>query len=148
MCSAVIRVANGGVLSTPTGGRKMPDFKWSKRSLAELKGIHPDLRALCDEALRLSKQDFMIVDGLRTLAQQREYVRRKASKTLKSRHLQGFAVDVAALINGKVRWEDPLYAPIREAFVKASQKLDIPMGPVISWDIGHIELDKRRYPDK
>lgn len=123
-------------------------FKWSKRSLLELKGIHPDLRKLADLALSLSKQDFMIVDGLRTVAQQREYVKKGASKTMKSRHLQGFAIDVAAVISGKVRWEIELYRPIREAFEQASGMLEIPIGKMISWDIGHIELDKKRYPDK
>lgn len=121
--------------------------KWSKRSLEHLKGIHPDLRMLCNRALELSKQDFMVIDGLRTLKEQKEFVAKGASKTLKSRHLHGFAVDLAAIVAGKVRWEIELYRPIREAFEKASVELEIPIGKMISWDIGHIELDKKAYPD-
>lgn len=125
----------------------MPRFKWSERSLVEMEGIHPDLRKLCDLALKLSTQDFGIIDGLRTIKEQREYVRLGASKTMNSRHLHGLAVDTMAYVNGKGRWESILYIPIRKAFEQASAKLDIPIGKKISWDIGHIELAKKRYPD-
>ena len=122
-------------------------FKWSKRSLKELQGIHPDLRKLCDRALALSSIDFLIVDGLRTIEEQKRHVASGASKTLRSRHLHGFAVDFAAVIGGKIRWEVVYYAPIRDAFRRASKELGVPLGPDISWDPGHIELSKRKYPD-
>lgn len=125
----------------------MPKWKWSDISLENLGGIHPDLRRLCDEALRTSEIDFRVIDGIRTMKEQKHFVAIGASKTLKSRHLHGFAVDVAALPFGKVRWEDQFYVPIREAFRKASIKFDIPLGKVIKWDMGHFELDKKRYPD-
>ena len=125
----------------------MPKWTWGEISLENLEGIHPDLRRLCDEALRTSPIDFRVIDGLRTMKEQIEFKKRGASQILKSRHLHGFAVDVAALVLGKVRWEDPLYVPIREAFAKASKKFDIPLGKTIKWDMGHFELDKKRYPD-
>lgn len=125
----------------------MTAFKWSLRSLKEMAEIHPDLRLLCDEALALTTVDFIVIDGKRTLEEQKIHVANGASKTLKSRHLHGFAVDVAALIGGKIRWETVYYDPIREAFLKASKQLGIPLGPRISWDPGHFELSKRRYPD-
>lgn len=122
-------------------------YSWSKDSLKQMQGIHPDLRKLCDRALRLSRIDFRVIDGVRTLAEQRRHFNNGASKTMKSRHLHGYAVDLAALVGGKVRWEDVYYKPIREAFEKASAQLSIPIGKAIKWDMGHIELAKKEYPD-
>jgi peptidoglycan LD-endopeptidase CwlK len=123
---------------------------WSKRSLAQLKGIHPDLRRVCDLALNLSTIDFMVIDGVRTLEEQQVHVANGASKTLNSRHLHGYAVDVAAMVGGKIRWEDAYYRPIGAAFVSASGRLRIPIvwGGTWRWkDWGHFELDRKRYPD-
>lgn len=127
--------------------KKISGFKWSKRSLVEMKGIHPDLRRLCDRTLEITSIDFLIVDGLRTLEEQKHHVANGASKTLKSRHLHGFAVDFAAVVGGKIRWEIAYYKPIRAAFKQAAKELGIPLGPDISWDPGHIELAKSKYPD-
>jgi len=35
---------------------------WSARSLASMKGIHPDLRAVLDRALHDSPHDFVVTD--------------------------------------------------------------------------------------
>lgn len=128
----------------------MTGFTWSIRSLEEMSDIHPDLRKLCDKALRLSKHDFIIIDGRRTLAEQRKHFNNGASKTMKSRHLHGFAVDFVPLIGGKIRWEPVYFKPIGLAFDKASKQLRIPIVWGGNWrwkDWGHIELDKKKYPD-
>lgn len=128
----------------------MSAFRWSLRSSKSMEGIHPDLRKVCDLALRLTDQDFIVIDGKRTLGEQKKHVASGASKTMKSRHLHGFAVDVAALIAGKVRWEAVYYKPLGVAFKQASTRLGIPIkwGGDWKWkDWGHFELDKKRYPD-
>jgi len=126
-------------------------FKWSLRSLGEMKDIHPDLRKVCNLALKYSTTDFIVTDGKRTLAEQKKHVASGASKTLKSRHLHGLAVDVAPLVAGKVRWEAAYFRPIAEAFRQASRELGIPIEWGGDWktfkDMPHFELRKKEYPD-
>lgn len=80
------------------------------RSLAELEGVHPSLVAVVKRAIEITEQDFSVHDGLRTVAEQREYVRRGVSKTMNSMHMKqpdgfGHAVDLVPYINGQLRWE-------------------------------------------
>jgi peptidoglycan L-alanyl-D-glutamate endopeptidase CwlK len=90
-------------------------FSFGARSRAELAGVHPTLVLVCERAIAASPVDFAVHDGLRTIEQQREYVRTGVSKTLASKHLVqadgfGHAVDLVPYINGKLRWEPaPLY---------------------------------------
>ncbi|MCL5460305.1 M15 family metallopeptidase, partial [Loigolactobacillus coryniformis] len=52
---------------------------------------------------------------MRTIETQRKYVARGASRTLRSRHLSGHAIDIAPMIDGKITWAWPVYhrlAPI------------------------------------
>ena len=124
-------------------------FKWSARSLRELKGIHPDLRKVTDRALELSPVDFVIIDGLRTIEEQREYVRKGASKTMRSRHLTGHAVDFACYINGKISWHAGSMKRVADAFKTAANELGIKIRWGGDWrtfkDYPHIELDRRYY---
>lgn len=132
--------------------RRSP-FNWSLRSLGNLKDIHPDLRNVCNVALvkcNVMGNDFVVIDGLRTIEEQNDFIKRGVSWTLNSRHLYGYAVDIAALIHGKIRWEGDLYKPIARCFFEASDELDIPIVWGGKWkqrDWGHFELDRRRYPD-
>jgi len=85
------------------------------KSLAKLEGVHPRLVRVVKRAIELTSQDFAVVDGLRTLEQQKELVKRGASKTLRSKHLRqadgyGHAVDLVPYINGSPRWEwEPIW---------------------------------------
>ena len=92
----------------------------------------------------------MITEGLRTPARQAALVRAGASRTLKSRHLTGHAVDVAALVEGQVRWDWPLYARIAEAFEAAAKELETPIVWGGDWptlrDGPHFELDRKVFP--
>lgn len=88
----------------------MPEFILSARSLTRLVGVHPDLVAVVKLAIRRTPVDFTVVEGLRTLAQQREYVARGVSKTMNSYHLPqvdglSHAVDLAPLLGGAIPWD-------------------------------------------
>jgi peptidoglycan L-alanyl-D-glutamate endopeptidase CwlK len=127
-------------------------LKWSKRSLAEMSGIHPDLRRLCDRTLEIlslssTPLDIMIIDGKRSLEEQKRHVASGASKTLKSRHLHGLAIDFAVLVSGKLRWEDAYYAPVRAYFKQAAKELGLRLEKDIPWDTGHIALHASTHPD-
>ncbi|MBK1970841.1 MULTISPECIES: M15 family metallopeptidase [Brevundimonas] len=125
-------------------------FRLSQRSRERLKGVHPDLVAVVEAAIRLTPVDFMITEGLRTPARQAELVRAGASRTLNSRHLTGHAVDVAAWVDGGVRWDWPLYPRIAEAFKAAAKDRDVALIWGGDWprlrDGPHFELDRRAYP--
>ena len=107
----------------------MSGFKLSQRSLTRLECVHPDLIRVVKRAIELSEVDFMVTEGVRTYERQKELVAAGASRTMKSKHLVGRAVDVAALVGGKVRWDWPLYKKIAEAFKAAA----IETGIVITW---------------
>lgn len=125
-------------------------FRLSQRSRERLKGVHPDLVAVVEAAILLTPVDFMITEGLRTPARQTELVRAGASRTLNSRHLTGHAVDVAAWIDGGVRWDWPLYPRIAEAFKAATKDRGVALIWGGDWprlrDGPHFELDRRAYP--
>jgi peptidoglycan L-alanyl-D-glutamate endopeptidase CwlK len=120
------------------------------RSLARLKGVHPDLQRVAHLALSYSPHDFTITEGLRTRARQQQLFNAGASKTLNSRHITGHAIDFAVLIAGKVRWDWPLYGPVADAFKRAAKELNVPIIWGGDWkslrDGPHIELDRRKYP--
>lgn len=108
-------------------------------SLAELTGVHPKLVAVVKRSIALTAQDFTVHDGLRTEAEQREYVKRGVSKTMNSMHRTqadgyGHAVDLVPFINGQLRWEwKPIYviaAAVRQAAIE--QGLALTWGAV--WD--------------
>ena len=113
-------------------------FKLSSRSLAKLEGIHPDMIKICMEAINLTKIDFGITCGMRTLAQQEELVRTKRSQTLKSKHLKGLAVDVVAYFGSEVSWDGAVYDDIADAFAQASRNLSIPVRWGGAWHINSI----------
>lgn len=125
-------------------------FALSRRSLRRLAGVHPDLAAVVRRAIGLTSVDFMIIEGLRTPARQATLVSAGASRTLKSRHLTGHAVDVAAMIDGQVRWDWPLYPRIAAAFRQAAAELGVEIVWGGDWkrlrDGPHYELDRRLYP--
>ncbi|TPW03708.1 MAG: phage endolysin [bacterium] len=125
-------------------------FRLSERSLKRLAGVHPRLAALVREAAALTSVEFMVTEGLRTPERQAALVRAGASLTRRSRHLTGHAVDVAALVDGQVRWDWPLYPRIAAAFKAAAAR----QGTAIVWggdwsslrDGPHFELDRKVFP--
>lgn len=125
-------------------------FRLSNRSRTRMKGVHPALVAVVEGAIARTTVDFMITEGLRTPARQAALVRAGASRTLKSRHLTGHAVDVAALVEGRVRWDWPLYARIAEAFKAAAKERETPIVWGGDWptlrDGPHFELDRKVFP--
>ena len=126
-------------------------FRFSSRSLRNLEGVHPDLVAVAHRALEITEIDFLVTEGLRTREKQIELVRAGASRTTRSRHLTGHAIDVAAWVAGGVRWDWPLYEEISRAFKQAAFELKIPIVWGGDWksfrDGPHYELSRTEYPE-
>jgi peptidoglycan L-alanyl-D-glutamate endopeptidase CwlK len=124
--------------------------KFSAASESKLVGVHPDLQRVMRRAILETPVDFRITEGLRTLARQKQLVAAGASQTMRSRHLTGHAVDVVALVGGKVRWDWPLYARIAAAVKAAAIAENVPIVWGGDWkslrDGPHFELDRRTYP--
>jgi peptidoglycan L-alanyl-D-glutamate endopeptidase CwlK len=59
-------------------------FKLSRRSLDRLEGVDWRLQAVAKQAITLTKTDFGVIQGIRTLEQQKELVAKGASQTMKS----------------------------------------------------------------
>ncbi len=125
-------------------------FRLSSRSRARLIGVHPALIAVVEAAIARTRVDFMITEGLRSAERQAALVKAGASRTTRSRHLTGHAVDVAALVEGQVRWDWPLYGRIAEAFKAAALDLKTPLIWGGDWktlrDGPHFELDRKAFP--
>lgn len=125
-------------------------YKLGIKSRLKLKGVHPDLVRVVEKALNISEVDFTVLEGLRTRERQKQLVEAGASRTLNSRHITGHAVDLGALVNGKVNWSWPLYDKIAYAMKEAALDLDIPIVWGGEWksfkDGPHFELNRNTYP--
>lgn len=102
-------------------------FRLSQRSRSRLLGVHADLVRVVTLAIQHSAVDFMVVEGVRSSDRQAELVKSGASQTMNSRHLSGHAVDLGAMVEGKLRWDWPLYHDIARAMQRASRELRIPV---------------------
>lgn len=122
----------------------------SERSHQRLQGVHPDLQRIVLLAATLTDTDFIITEGLRTVERQRQLVAKGASQTMNSRHITGHAVDLAATVDGEVRWDWPLYHRLATAMKEAARQLGIRMVWGGDWrsfkDGPHFELDRNVYP--
>ena len=103
-------------------------FKLSNTSLKKLEGVNEQLVQVVKDAIELTKVDFGVTYGLRTLEEQKELYESGRSQTMKSKHLEGNAVDLMAWVDGG-RWELNLYDEIADAMLKAAKEL----GVTIRW---------------
>lgn len=130
-------------------------FRLSRRSLARLEGVHPDLVEVIKLAINVTEVDFGITEGKRTPARQAQLFAKGASTTMNSRHIPGEdglakAVDVVAYIGSEVRWDWPLYHKIAAAVKASAKALGVPVVWGGDWttfkDGPHFELDRKVYP--
>ena len=130
----------------------------SNSSTSKLKGVHPDLVRVvmrCAKDWKDKQFTFGITCGVRTIEEQRLLVKMGASKTMNSRHIpakNGYshAVDVVAMIDGKARWDWPLYDKIAKAMKAAAKAEKVPLewgGDWVSFKDGpHYQLPRASYP--
>lgn len=125
-------------------------FSFGNRSKERLKGVHPDMVKVMEEAIKESPLDFSITEGLRTRERQQELFSAGKSQTMNSRHLTGKAVDIAVIKDGTVTWELKYYRLVTDHIKKVARELNIPIVCGIDWtsfvDGPHIELNKSKYP--
>ena len=113
-------------------------FKLSSRSVGRLDGVNPDLVKVVKRAIELTDVDFGVTQGLRTLEEQEKLVAKGASKTMKSKHLTGDAVDLVAYIGSRISWEITLYDNIADAMKQAAKELNVKLRWGAAWQINNI----------
>jgi peptidoglycan L-alanyl-D-glutamate endopeptidase CwlK len=113
-------------------------FKLGTRSRNALVGVKPDLVAVVERAIALTKVDFAVTEGVRTQARQRELVAKGASKTMNSRHLTGDAVDLVAFLGGRISWELSLYDDIADAMRLAAIERNVALRWGAAWNVPDI----------
>ena len=132
-------------------------YALGSRSRRRLSGVHTDLVRVVRRAIAISSIDFTVLEGLRTIEQQRINVDRGVSWTMRSRHLTGHAVDLAPWVAGGIDWNDDMqWRAMGQAVCRAAERFGIP----IIWgalkkhggdwsrqnDAGHFELKRSVYP--
>ena len=101
-------------------------------------GIEPDLKEVVYEAIKVTKIDFGVIEGLRTEEKQKQLVESGASQTMKSKHLEGRAVDLMAYIGGRGSWELNVYDEIADAMKEAAVKVDVAVRWGAAWTVTDI----------
>ena len=114
-------------------------FKLSQRSLDRLEGVKPELVEVVKRAIELTKIDFGVIEGLRSEERQKELVAKGASKTMRSKHLIGNAVDLMAYLDGKACWEIPVYEPIADAMKQSAIECGVPIRWGGAWSVSNLE---------
>ena len=95
-------------------------FALSKKSKEKLEGVDIRLVHLVEQAIKETTVDFAVTEGLRTPERQQQLVNDGFSQTMKSKHLTGHAVDLVAIVDGKVSWDKQHYPAIAQAMKKAA----------------------------
>jgi peptidoglycan L-alanyl-D-glutamate endopeptidase CwlK len=125
-------------------------FALSQRSKDRLKGVHPDLVKVIEEAIKESPLDFSISEGLRTKERQKVLFDSGKSKTMNSRHITGHAIDFAVIKDGEVTWDFKYYQLVADHIKAVAKALDVPIIWGGDWqsfrDGPHVELNRSKYP--
>lgn len=106
------------------------NFKFSQRSENNLKGVNPDLVKVIRRALEITPVDFIVIEGLRTQARQKELVATGKSQTMNSRHLSGNAVDIIPV---NTTWQIKEFIPILRAVKQAAVEQGLKLRFGINW---------------
>ncbi len=138
-------------------------YKFSQRSVNNLKDIHPELIKVLTEAIKNSPVDFTITCGVRTTKEQQKLyaqgrtlpgpkVTNADGTKTKSNHQvkadgYGYAVDLYPYYNGKVQVDDDKNLKIIAEHIKTiARKLEIKVEWGGDWknfkDYPHFELKK------
>ena len=122
-------------------------YKFGSKSLKNLQGVHPDLRAVVELAISKTTQDFSVIEGVRSEHRQKQLYNSGASKTMNSRHLTGHAVDLAPY---PLSWDWEYFYPIADAMKDAAEELGVSIEWGGDWksfpDGPHFQVSWEDYP--
>tara|TARA_R100001463_G_scaffold1681_4_gene7358 strand:- start:1954 stop:2421 length:468 start_codon:yes stop_codon:yes gene_type:complete len=115
-------------------------FKLSQRSFQKLVGVDEQLVETVKKAIELTKIDFGVIYGVRSLAEQEKLFNSGRSQTMKSKHLvqedgKAHAVDLMAYQDGSPCWEIQVYDEIADAMKEAAVRTDLKLRWGACWHI-------------
>ena len=118
-------------------------FHLSKKSYRKLEGVNPKLVETVEEAIKLTKVDFGVIYGVRTLDAQKKLYEAGRSQTMRSKHLlqeddTSHAVDLMAYDGKKPCWELNLYDDIADAMLMAANQTGAKIRWGAAWHIDDI----------
>jgi len=120
----------------------MTGYSLGPTSRKRLIGVDTRLQAVVRRAIGITKQDFTVVEGLRTRARQKELYAQGRTKpgdivtwTLNSKHILGLAVDLCPFNNGELDWTAGVnFDEIAAAMFQAAKELATPIVWGADWD--------------
>ena len=113
-------------------------YKLSQRSLDRMDGVDDKLVAVVKHAITATKTDFGVIQGLRTIEMQKALFAKGASQTMKSKHLDGLAVDLMAYVEGRGSWELNLYDDLADAMAEGANAVGCKIRWGAAWHIDSI----------
>ena len=118
-------------------------YKLSSKSLGKLEGVNPVLVDTVKRAIELTKVDFGVIFGVRSLETQKKLYESGRSQTMKSKHLiqpdgTAHAVDLMAYDGSDPSWEMAMYDDIADAMKAAALKTGAKICWGAAWQIDDI----------
>ena len=110
----------------------------SRRSRGNLARVDKRLSKIVKNAIQITTVDFGVIQGIRTIEEQKALVEKGASQTMKSKHLDGLAVDLMAYIGSRGSWELNLYDDIADAIRESAIKENVAIRWGAAWHIQNI----------
>lgn len=128
----------------------MAKFKFSQRSLDNLKGIHPKLAQVVYRAIQITDIDFAVTDGLRTAEEAAANRAKGTSYRKRSKHEDGLAVDLTPYVNGKPvqgKEEDwPYFNQLSKWMFQAAEEVGVKIEWGGNWK--YVIVDGKEVPFK
>ncbi|MCI2256502.1 peptidoglycan-binding protein [Domibacillus sp. PGB-M46] len=122
---------------------------YHQRNLGNLDNLAPNTRAQAMKWYQYCVDntiDVLIYETIRTVAQQRENMAKGASKTMKSYHLVGQALDFVPIADGKAQWSKSAYSKFPfYAAIQYAEKLGFEAGYRWGWDAPHLQYNYKGY---
>ena len=118
-------------------------FKLSSKSLGKLEGVNPLMVDTVKRAIELTKVDFGVIYGVRSLETQKKLYAAGRSQTMKSKHLiqtdgTSHAVDLMAYDGSEPSWEIVMYDDIADAMKAAAKETGAKVRWGAAWNIDNI----------
>ena len=115
-------------------------YTLSSRSLDKLEGVNEDLVKVVKKAIELTKIDFGVIYGMRTQEEQQKLFDAGKSQTMKSKHIEGKAIDLIAYVGTRISWELSLYDDIAEAMKESARENGLAVRWGGSWSVPDIRF--------
>jgi len=127
-------------------------FNLSNKSYKKLEGVNPQLVDTVERAIKLSKVDFGVIYGVRTLDEQKRLYEAGRSQTMRSKHLlqdddTSHAVDLMAYDGKNPSWELTMYDDIADAMKAAAKETGAKIRWGAAWNIDNIVEWERPMED-